>query len=177
MPRLRSQASPPANLAKKLLRRYEERILLKNPADDDHRMRPHDVDHCVPAKFREIVGADDGIVVSAPDIIHPRLELNQITNMRPALSRPCHMANDATERKCPSGIAAGQLFENLQHPVLIETAVTKIRFSVGPKLELPTLLGGARINPYPGQTSQMIMMVRRIYDVNCLVATFEAVLL
>src|SRR6266481_4925995 len=174
---LRRPARPPlANFTEEVLRRYKKRILLQNPADDDHRMRPHDVDHGVPAKFREIVCADDSIVVSAPHIVHTRLELNKITNMRPALSRPFHVANDATERKSPLGIAAGQLLENLQHPVLIETAVTKIRFSVGPKLELPTLLGGRRINPYSSQTSQMIMMLRRIYDVNCLVATFEAVL-
>ena len=40
----------------------------------------------------------------------------------------------------------------MQTPVLIETTVTKIHFSAGPKLELPTLLGGDRINPYPSQT-------------------------
>ena len=87
--------------------------------------------------------------------------------MRPPVSGPFHVANDATERKSPLGIAAGQLLENLQHPVLIETAVTKIRFCAGPKLELPTLLGGRRINPYPSQTSQMIMMVRRPGSVTC----------
>jgi hypothetical protein len=76
----------------------------------------------------------------------------------------------------PLGIAAGQLLENLQHPVLIETAVTKIRFSVGPKLKLPAMLGGRRINPCPSQALQMVMLLRRIYDVNCLVAAFEAFL-
>ena len=59
---------------------------------------------------------------------------------------------------------------------MIEVTVTKIRFGVGSKLELPTLLGSDRIDPYCSQTLQMIMMLRGIYDVNCLVATLEPIL-
>jgi hypothetical protein len=150
--------------------------VLKNAADDDHRVRPHDVNHRVSSESCEVVRADDGIVVPPPHIIHTRFELDEIVHLRSTLDRPFHVANDATERKSSLGIAARQLLESLQHPVLIETAVAKIRFGVVSKLELPTLLGGRRINPYPSQTSQMIMMLRRIYDVNRLVATLEPVL-
>ena len=69
------------------------------------------------------------------------------------------MANDATERKPSLDIAARQLLESLQHSILIETAVAKIRFGVGSKLELSTLLGDTRINPYRSQTLQMILML------------------
>src|SRR6202140_2016725 len=172
----RPPGPPLANFTQELFGRYKKRIVLKNAADDDHGMRPHDVNHRVSSKFREIVGADHGIVVAAPYIVHTRFELNQVVHVRPAVSGPFHVANDATERKSPLGIAAGQLLENLQHSVLIETTVAKIRFGVGPKLELPTLLGGDRIDPCCSQTLQMIIMLRGTYDVNCLVATLEPIL-
>src|SRR5256885_1541092 len=93
-----------------------------------------------------------------------RLISPEVSSCRTAVSGPFHVANDATERTSPLGIAACQLLENLQHSVLIETAVAKIRFGVAPKLELPTLLGGDRIDPCCSQTLQMIMMLRSIYD-------------
>src|ERR1700683_974013 len=49
---------PFPNFTQELFRRSKERILLKNTPDDDHRMRPHDVNHRVPSKFAEMVGAD-----------------------------------------------------------------------------------------------------------------------
>ena len=44
-------ASPPlAKFSQELIRRHKERILLKDAADDDHGMRPHDVNHRVASK-------------------------------------------------------------------------------------------------------------------------------
>src|SRR5580658_6696414 len=57
-------------------------------------MRPHDVNHRVSSKFREIVGADHDIVVAAPYIIHTRFELDQVVHMRSTLRHPFHVAND-----------------------------------------------------------------------------------
>src|ERR1700730_1940970 len=168
--------SPFAKLSQKLLRRYKERILLEDAADDDHRMRPHNVNHRVSSKFRKIVHADDSIVVATPHIIHTRFELNEIVDVRSTFSRPVHVADNATERKSSLGVAAGQLLEHLQHPILIETAVPKICFGVGPKLELPTLLGGRRVDPYRSQPSQMVVTLIRINEGNRLVATLEPVL-
>src|SRR4051812_38473475 len=74
--------SPVAKLAQKFLRRDKERILLKNAADDDHWMRPHDVNHRVSANFREVVSADHRVFVAKPHLIHPRFELNQVINLR-----------------------------------------------------------------------------------------------
>ena len=75
-----------ANLTQKLFGRYKKRIVLKYASDDDHGMRPHDVNHRFSSTFREIVGADHGIVVAAPYIIDTRFELNQVIHVRPAVS-------------------------------------------------------------------------------------------
>src|SRR6202035_1496838 len=102
-----------ANFTQELFGRYKKRIVLKNAADDDHGMRPHDVNHRVSSHSREIVGADHGIVVAAPYIIHTRFELNQVVHVRRAFSGPFHVANDATEWKTTVRVAARQLFEKL----------------------------------------------------------------
>src|SRR5882762_1192141 len=115
--------SPFAKLAQELLRRYKERILLEDAADDDHRMRPHDVDDRVSTKFRKIVHADDRIVVATPHIIYTRFELDEIVDVRSTFGRPIHVADNATERKSSLGVAAGKLLEHLQHPILIEADV------------------------------------------------------
>src|SRR6266851_6960551 len=55
-------------------------------------------------------------------------------------------------------------------------AVPKVRFGVGPKLELPTLLSSRRVDPHSCQPLQMVASLTRINDVNRLVATLEPVL-
>jgi hypothetical protein len=150
--------------------------VLKNAADDDHGMRPHDVDHRVSSKFREIVGADHGMVVAAPYIVHTRFELNQVVHVRPALSGPFHVANDAAERETTALITVGKLFEKLQHPVLIEVTVTKICFSVGSKLELTSAPGGRRIDACRSQALQMTVMLLWTYYVDGFIATLKPIL-
>jgi hypothetical protein len=86
------------------------------------------------------------------------------------------VADNATERKSSAGGAAGHLLERLQHPILIETTAPKVCFGVGPKLELPTLLCGYRVDPNRSQALQMVTKLLRVNDVNSLVATLEAVL-
>jgi hypothetical protein len=139
-------------------------------------MRPYDVNHRVSAKLRKIVHADDRVVMATPHIIYPRFERDEIVDVRSAFSRPVHLADNPAERKSAVGVAAGQLLERLQHPILIETAVTKICFRIGLNLELPTLLGGCRVDPYLNQPLLMVMMLIRINDVNRLVTTLEPVL-
>jgi hypothetical protein len=62
----RGRAGPPgssfAELLKELDWRNENRISLKNAADDDHRVRSHDVDYGVPNKFADVISADHGVV-------------------------------------------------------------------------------------------------------------------
>src|SRR5258708_38908105 len=102
-----------------LPRRYEERIVLENAADDDQRMRAHDINHSVPVEFRKAVGADDRIIVATPHIIDPRFNLNHMVDMRPTVLHPRHAADNATTGKSSIGIASTHLLERLQHTILI----------------------------------------------------------
>jgi hypothetical protein len=86
------------------------------------------------------------------------------------------MADDAAERKTTVRVAACQLLEKLQHPVLIEVTVTKVCFGVGSKLELTAPLGGRRIDACRSQALQMIVTLPGIYYVNGLLAALKPVL-
>src|ERR1700677_639443 len=125
--------APLAKLTQELLGRQEKWILKENAPDDDHRVRPHDVNHCFSSKFRKYVHTDDRIVVATPHIVNAGFKLNEIVHVYTAFGRPVHAANDATARKFSFGVAAGQLLERLQHPILIEQSVPKIRVTVDPK--------------------------------------------
>ena len=131
-----------------LPRRNEERIVLENAADDDQRMRAHDVNHRVSAEFRKVVGADDRIIVATPYIIDPRFKLNQIVDMRLTVRHPVHATDNATQGKSSLGIAARHLLERLQHAILIEPAVLKVGFGAAPKFELAASLDIGRVNSY-----------------------------
>jgi hypothetical protein len=50
-----------AQLPQELIRPHKEGVLLKDAADDDHRMGPHNVHDDIPAKLGEIVRSDDRI--------------------------------------------------------------------------------------------------------------------
>src|SRR4029077_17197289 len=120
--------------------RHEERIVLENAADDDQRMRAHDVNHSVSAEFRKMVRTDDRIIVTTPHFIDPRFKLNQIVDVRLTVRHPVHAADNATQREASLGIAARKLLEGLQHAILIEPTVLKVGFSAAPKFELAASL-------------------------------------
>lgn len=131
-----------------LPRRHEEGIVLENTADDDQRMRAHDVNHSVSAEFRKAVGADDRIIVATPHIIDPRFKLNQIVDVRLTVRHPVHAADNATQGKSSLGIAARHLLERLQHAILIEPTLLEVGFSAAPKFELAASLDSGRVNSY-----------------------------
>ena len=133
-----------------LPRRQEERIVLQNAADDDQRMRAHDVNHSVSAEFRKAVGADDRIIVATPHIIDPRFKLNQIVDVRLTVRHPVHAAYNATQGKSSLGIAARHLLEPLQHAILIKPTVLKVGFRAAAKFELAASLDRGRVNSYTG---------------------------
>jgi hypothetical protein len=166
---------PPANLAQKLFRRHKKRILLKNAPDDDHRMCPHDVDHRVSSKFPQLVGADDRVVVAEPYVVDTRLELNYVIDMRPIFNRPVHTATNAAQRKSSFVVSAGQLLKCLQHSILIEAAIGKVDFGVGPKLELAALLRDRRIDASGSQALQVVLTLLRVQDVNGFVSRLQPV--
>ena len=81
------------------------------PADDDHGMRPHDVNHGVAPKLAEMVCADHRVVVTTPYMIHARFEFNQIVNVGSIFNCPIHAAANAAQRESALGIAASHLLE------------------------------------------------------------------
>src|SRR5271167_4499135 len=139
-------------------------------------MRAHDVDDRVAPELRKMIGADDRVIVTTPHIVHTGFELDEVVNVRSIFNRPVHPAANATEWEASFGVAAGQLLERFQHPILVETAIAKVGFGVGSKLELPTLLRSTSVDAGGGQALQMVAMLIRIHDVNRLVAPLEAVL-
>jgi hypothetical protein len=54
---------PAAQLSQEFIRWNEERILLENTADNDHRMGTHNIDYDLAAKLGEIVDSYDRIFV------------------------------------------------------------------------------------------------------------------
>src|ERR1700683_868793 len=123
-----------ADLAQEFLGRHVERIPVQEATDDDHGMRPHDVDYRVASKFAELVGADHRVVVMSPHIIHPGFEFNEIVNVGSIFNCPIHPTANAAQRESPLGIAASHLLERCQHPILIKTAVPNISFGVDANL-------------------------------------------
>ena len=112
---------------------------MEDAPDDDHRVRSQDANHRISAKFREVIGADHRVVVAVPDIVYTGLEFNHVVQSRFIPDHPIHAANDAAERIASTGVAAGQLFEGIEHPALVEPAIAKIGLRVDLYLQLAGL--------------------------------------
>jgi hypothetical protein len=137
-------------LLEELLWGHKEGVLLKNAANDDHGMRPYHVHDGVTAELREIVDADNGIVVLAPDIIDPCLKLDQVVNARRMTVGPFHLTNDPAERIPPVSRSTGDALERLEHAVLIEPTVGQIGFGAVAKFQLTAILCCRSINSDSG---------------------------
>ena len=120
--------------------------MLKNSANDDHRVRPHDVDDRVASEFRQIVDANDRILAATLELIHARFELDEIVNVRSSICGPVHLTDDATKRKSRLLVAAGQLLKLLEHVVLIEPAISQVGLGADSKLQWPASLGSGRVD-------------------------------
>ena len=131
-----------------LPRWHEERIVLKNAADDDQRMRAHDINHGFATEFRKVISADDRIMVATPHIIDPGFKLNQIVDMRLTVRCPVHAADNASQGKSSFGIVVCHLLERPQHTILIEPTVLKVGFRAAPEFELAASLDSCRVNSY-----------------------------
>jgi hypothetical protein len=158
-----------------LVRRNIEGILLKDTADDDHGMGPHYVNHRFATKVPEMIGANDGVFVPTPHIIHTRLELNDSVEMRLIFHGPVHTTTNATERISCGGAAASQLLKRGDHAIRVETAIRKVDVGVSAKLQLSALLGSRRVDAYVSQSLEVVLTLIRINNVNRLMATLESI--
>jgi len=149
---------------------------LKNAADDDHRVGPHYVNHFVAAKLPQMISANDRVFVTTPYLIHARLELNDIVDMRLIFHRPVHTTTNATQRISFAGVAAGQLLKDPDHAIRIEAAIRKINVSVDAKLQLSTLLRSQRVDPCLDQALEVVRTLIRVHNVNRLMTPLESIL-
>ena len=111
------------------VRRNEERVLLEDAADDDHRVRPHDVDDDLTAKLGEIVDSYDRILITRQNKVQSRLVLHQIVNAGSIFERPFHVRDQASAREPLLRTPVQYLLDQSEHAVLIEVTITKIRVS------------------------------------------------
>ncbi len=101
-------------LAQELLRRDEERVLLKNPADDGHGMRAQDIDQHLATELREIVRAYDGVDrtgPATPDVVCLGLVRKQVIEPQLVLQSPLHVGNKPDQREPLLSGVAHQLVE------------------------------------------------------------------
>ena len=147
---------------------------MQDSADDDHGMRPHDVDYGVATELPQMICADDCIIAAAPDIVHAGFEFNQIIDVRLTVCPPVHAANDTAQGEPALGV--GQLFECLQHQVLIEAAFPKVCIGARSKLKLASLVRRGRIDSGRRKTLKVVILLFGIHHMNGPVATVEAVL-
>jgi hypothetical protein len=85
-----SQLSLP-QFEEKLIGRNEERVLLKNAADNYDWVRPHDVHNHSCSKFEQIVRTDHRIVILGKNIIEACLVLQQVVHGWFIEQCPIHM--------------------------------------------------------------------------------------
>jgi hypothetical protein len=116
-------------LPQELVRGNEERVLLEDAADDDHRVGPHDVDNDLPAKLGEIVDSYDRVLISRQNIIQPRLVLHQVVDARSIFEGPFHVRDQPSEREPLLSAAVEDLLDQREHPVLIEVTIAQISAS------------------------------------------------
>src|SRR5882724_394750 len=67
-----------AQFPQKLIRRYKERVLLHDAADENHRVSSHDVDDKIAATLRQIIKTDYGILIVRYDVVQPALVFEEI---------------------------------------------------------------------------------------------------
>ena len=69
--------------------------MLEDSTDDNHGMRPQDINDCVAAELPKMIRADHRIIMATPQIVHARFEFDDILDAGWISDRPIHPAYDA----------------------------------------------------------------------------------
>src|SRR5947209_2344255 len=130
--------APLSDLEQQLVRRNEERVLLKQPADNHDWMRAQGVHNHARAKFCQIISADHCIVVLGNHVVDPRLELDEVVDAWQVDKRPFHLSQEPCARVscCRPGLE--YLFESHQPGLLVEAASMERTVLPRPYLQLAT---------------------------------------
>src|ERR1700735_2275522 len=91
-----------------------------------------------------MVGADNGVVISTPNIVHARFELDHVLDTSLVSGRPIHPADNAAQWRAVRGSGGVcHLLECCEHSILIESSISQIDFGIVLDLKLPAeLMGG-----------------------------------
>src|SRR5688572_24482889 len=164
----------PAKLSEHFVWRYEERVLLQQPPDDDHGVGSHDVHHNAPAKLGEIVRSRDGVVVLRENEVQPCFVFDDVLDARTILEGPLHVGDEPCEGKTLLLALGEHRFDQSEHRVLVEVASAKVSVFPAQNLELTASLGGVCVDPVLAQARHVIRPVIRIDDVEGPVTVLEA---
>src|SRR5215813_3636615 len=143
-----------AQLLQERLRGHDERVLVEDAADDEHRMGTHDVNDNPSAKLGEIVDSDDRVMVASPRV-RLGLVLEESSHIDSRFQGPFHMGDKLRMWESLLSSACDDLLDQRTHPVLIEAAITQMGFCPGAQLELAALLCSGRIDPSRCQPLEM----------------------
>jgi hypothetical protein len=139
-------------------------------------MSPHDIHHDVTAEPSEVVDTDDSVVVTAPDVIDPRFELDQIVNAARMPAGPFHLADDPAEGVRAAYRAACEVLEHSKHAILIEPAIEQIGVGVDAEFQLAAALCSHSVDSGSGQVPDMAIVALSADDMDRLMAAVEAIL-
>ncbi len=137
---------PFTQLPQEFVGRNEERVLLEDSPDDNHRVGPHDINDNLPAKLGEIVDSYNRVPIARQDIVQSCLVLNQIIDAGPIFKRPFHVRDQAGPRESLFRSSVEDFLDQSKHPILIEVTIAQISVSTVPQLELTARFRCVHIN-------------------------------
>ena len=80
------------------IRRHEERVLLQDAPDDDHRVRAHDVHDDLCSKLEQVVCSADGVVILGQYEVQAGFVLHDVIDAGAVLQCPFHVGNQPGQR-------------------------------------------------------------------------------
>jgi hypothetical protein len=152
-----------AQLLQELLPGHEQRVLVEDAADDEHRMGTPDVNENPSAKLGEIVGSDDRGMV-APPRARLGLVLQESSHTDSRFQGPFHMGDKPRVWEPLLSSVCNDRLDQRTHPVLVKVAITQMCLCPGAQLELAALLCGGRIDPGRRQALEVGVTSRGIDD-------------
>jgi hypothetical protein len=157
-----------------LLGRDIERIFLEDAADDDHRMRAHDVDHGTGIELGQVIGADHRVVLRGQRMVQARLVFDDIVHAGPVFERPFHVGDVAGNFPRRSITRINHFQQGFDHPVLVEMAILEVGFAPVAHFELPLRFGGGGVDAFLLQARQVGGAQFRVDDMEGAVAALES---
>jgi hypothetical protein len=151
-------------------------MLVRNTADDDHRMGSEHVGKDVPTKPGEIEYTDRRIFVTGPQVVDLGLVLHRTIDTYSPFQSPLHVTKETTEVKALLLTTREDFLERRKLSVEIEVFVAQICISPAMQLELPAALRCCDVDAGGRQRLQTIVTSAGTDDTGRLLAALESLL-